>query len=270
MTSIEAADRYKEGVRSTWTAGNYGKLATRVYPIAEHLCRECGIDAASQVLDVATGTGNVAVHAARCGAAVTALDLTPRMVELTRERADAEGLAIRTVVGDAEDLPFPPESFSAVLSVCGLWWAPRPDVALAEARRVLRYGGLVGLAGFTPTSYFGGVEELIKARVPLPDDVPERNDWADEDLASTRLEHEFDRIRVVSGTIPWTFPTPAEATAFLFENSASHIAALRGLDRRTAAALVADVEALTASCSQRADTVAIDLEYLIVVGQVPL
>jgi hypothetical protein len=176
---------------------------------------------------------------------------------------------VQVVLGDAEDLPFPAGCFDVVLSACGLWWAPQPDVAIREARRVLRAGGVLGLAGFTPGSYLGRVEELIKARVPLPQGIPERNDWARPDLAGIRLARHFVDIKCETGTLSWSFASPAEATAFLFDNSASHIAAHRSLDAAAAASLVDEVEQLAAEVSAATDRVVIDLEYLVVTAQVP-
>jgi ubiquinone/menaquinone biosynthesis C-methylase UbiE len=268
MASAEAVQAYKDRVRDTWRLGEYGKLAERVFPIAEHLCRSTEVGPGDKVVDIATGTGNVAIAAARRGADVVAVDLTPRMVDLARARAAAEGVPLRVVLGDAEDLEFPSASFDVALSACGLWWAPRPDVAVAEVRRVLRPGGVVGLAGFTPDSYFGQVEEVIKARVPLPEGVPERNDWAREDLASERLATHFVNVRAEVGILPWRFDSAAQATAFLFDNSASHIAAYRSLDAAAGAALAAEVERLTAASSTSADGVHIDLAYMVVTGRV--
>lgn len=268
VTTLQAAKQYKAQVRDTWTMGNYEKLAERVYPIAEHLCDATGVGPNHHVLDIATGTGNVAIAAAKRGATVTAVDLTSRMVDLTRARAAEENVELRVFLGDAEDLPFQPDSFDIVLSACGMWWAPRPEVALAEARRVLRYNGIIGLAGFPSNSYFGQVEELIKARVPLPDGVPERNDWANEDIGTSRLMSAFDDVRCEVDTIPWVFESAAAATAFLFENSASHIAALRDLTPTAQAELIADVEELTANCSIRPDRIDFDMEYINIVGEV--
>lgn len=269
MTSAQDVDAYKQSVRTMWSAGDYQKLAERVAPIADHLCRATAVASGQAVLDVATGSGNVALAAAARGAVVTAVDLTPAMLDLSRRRAEEEGLAVTAVLGDAEDLPLEDRSFDVVLSACGLWWAPRPDVAVAEVRRVLRRPGVVGLAGFTPDSYFGQVEELIKAQLPLPDGVPERNDWARDDSAVARLEGLFTDIEVGHGSIDWTFGSAPEATAFLFDNSASHIAAHRQLDPGQGAALVADVRRLTERMSRTTDHVSIDLEYAVVVGHLP-
>lgn len=264
--ATEVAD-YKDQVRRTWSQGDYSKLAVRVMPIAEHVCDCADVGPGRDVLDIATGTGNVAIAAARRGAAVTAIDLTPHMVELTSQRAAGENVSIRTMPGDAEDLPFPPASFDAALSVCGLWWAPRPDVAIGEARRVLRPGGVVSIAGFTPDSYFGRVEELIKSHRPLPDGIPERNDWANTGVAVGRLERRFRDVSVDWGSVPWVFDSAAEATEFLFTNSSSHLAARTDLDASHARRLTDEVEQLTTRSSKVPDKIHIDLEYVIFTGR---
>jgi len=269
MITDEAATAYKEQVRQTWSDGDYDQLAVRVMPIAEHLCTIAGIGADQAVLDVATGTGNVAVAAARRGARVTAVDLTPAMVARTEQRARDEGVSIEVLLGDAEDLPFSDDTFDAVLSVCGLWWAPRPEQAIAEARRVARPGAVIGLAGFTPGSYFGQIEELIKARSPLPAGVPERNDWARADLGGQRLAEHVGDVQSVRGVVEWSFPDAATATRFLFENSASHLAAVRRLPPPVAQQLLNEVIDLTERASTTEGTITIDLEYLILLGAVP-
>ncbi|WP_462203500.1 hypothetical protein, partial [Frankia sp. CcWB3] len=116
---------------------------------------------------------------------------------------------------------------------------------------------------------FGQVEEIIKAYRPLPDGVPERNDWANEAVAITRLEQHFTDVMTFTATVPWNFASAGAATEFLFTNSASHIAACSGLDPAQVDKLTAEVERLTTRSSMTSDGIRIDLEYMILLGKVP-
>jgi SAM-dependent methyltransferase len=123
-----------------------------------------------ELLDVATGTGNVSVPAARAGAKVTGLDLTPKLLEGQRARAAAAGVEIELLEGDAEQLPFPAGSFDRVTSCFGVMFAPRQPVAAAELVRVLRPGGEIVVAAWTPE---GMVGRMFRATAPYMPPPPE-------------------------------------------------------------------------------------------------
>src|ERR1700704_1287844 len=102
---------FKEGQKAMWTAGDYGEVAQRIVTVGEYVAERAGAGPGIELLDVATGTGNVSIPAARAGAKVTGLDLTPKLLEEQRARAAAAGLEVELVEGDAEDLPFADDSF---------------------------------------------------------------------------------------------------------------------------------------------------------------
>lgn len=162
MTTASVPDfaMIKQRQQAMWAAGDYSVVATYLYPTAEVLCEDVGINPGQRVLDVATGSGNVAIAAARRHAHVIGIDYVPSLLERGRERAQAERLAIDFQEADAEALPFPDGSFDIVLSAFGVMFAPNQEQAARELMRVCRPGGRIGLANWTP---FGGAADLFSA-----------------------------------------------------------------------------------------------------------
>jgi len=152
---VSDVGQLKDAARELWSRGDYVRIAERLEPAAEALVEACAISAGQEVLDVASGNGNVAVAAAREGAAVVGSDLTPAMVELGRMRTELEGLDVEWVVADAEELPFEDDRFDCATSAFGVMFAPRPEVVARELFRVVRPGGTVGLANWTPEGFIG-------------------------------------------------------------------------------------------------------------------
>ena len=133
--------------------------------MAEHLAEVAGLRPGDRVLDVATGSGNAALAAARYGAEVTGIDYVPELLERGRARAAAEGLAVTFAEGDAEDLAFPDASFDAVLSALGVMFAPDQERAAAELVRVTRRGGTIGLVNWTPEGFIGQLLKTVSRHV---------------------------------------------------------------------------------------------------------
>ena len=160
----------KRAHRSTWASGSYATVAERLVDDVppRHLLERVAIEPGMEVLDIAAGTGNVAIRAAQLGARVTALDLTPELPQHGRERAARAGVEVEWVQGDAEDLPFEDGSFDRVLSTFGIQFAPRHDVAAREAVRVTRPGGTIGLINWTPQGHIGRVLKTVSSYLPKP------------------------------------------------------------------------------------------------------
>jgi SAM-dependent methyltransferase len=172
---------FKEGQKAMWTAGDYAEVAQRIVPVGEYVAERAGAGPGVELLDVATGTGNVSVPAARAGAKVTGLDLTPKLLEEQRERAAAAGVEVELVEGDAEDLPFGEDSFDRVTSCFGVMFAPRQPVAVAELLRVARPGGEIVVAAWTPQGMVGTMFRTSARFMPPPPEgfVPPVM-WGDE------------------------------------------------------------------------------------------
>jgi len=156
VTDLETV---KQRQQQTWATGDYSVIATPLYPTAEVLCDDVAFSSGRTVLDVACGSGNVAIAAARRHTDVTGVDYVPALLDRARQRAAAEGLEITFQEGDAEALPFADASFDVVLSAFGVMFAPDQERAAAELLRVCRPGGLIGLANWIPT---GAVADLFR------------------------------------------------------------------------------------------------------------
>jgi SAM-dependent methyltransferase len=167
MTQTDPFAELKMRQREMWTS--FGPTAMFTTPVASRVVEFAGIAGGEHVLDVATGTGVVAITAARAGARVTGLDLTPALLEQARENGRIARLNdIVWTEGDAEHLPYPDASFDVVISQFGHMFAPRPDVAIAEMRRVLKPGGRVAFATWPPEHSVGRFFAFVARHSPPP------------------------------------------------------------------------------------------------------
>ncbi len=155
--------------RAMWASGDYPDMVeTFLLPLGPRLVEACGIGPDSVVLDVAAGTGNASIPAAKAGAKVTASDLTPELLEAGRARAESEDLALDWVEADAEHLPFDDASFDVVISSIGAMFAPHHQDVANELVRVCRPGGKVGLLSWTPEGLVGGLFKTMGPFAPPP------------------------------------------------------------------------------------------------------
>jgi SAM-dependent methyltransferase len=177
----------KERQQAAWASGDFAVVAARIVLVAEHLCDTADLHAGWRVLDVATGSGNAAIAAARHGCTAVGVDYVSSLLEVGRRRADAEGLAVELLEGDAEALPFPDDSFDAVTSVFGAMFAPDHAQAAAELLRVCRPGGTIALASWTPDGFIGELFRTVAAHVPPPAGVQSPMLWGTE----AHLRHLF-------------------------------------------------------------------------------
>jgi len=170
-------DTAKARQHGAWSSGDYAVIGSTLQITGELLCETVDIAAGERVLDVAAGNGNASLAAARRGAVVTAADYVPALLERTRARAAAEGLLVATRDADAEALPFDDGSFDVVLSTFGVMFAPRQEQVVAELLRVCRPGGRIGLANWTPDSFFGRMFRVMGRYVPSSDGVRSPVEW---------------------------------------------------------------------------------------------
>jgi ubiquinone/menaquinone biosynthesis C-methylase UbiE len=170
----------KERQQKTWASGDFSVVASRIVFQAEHLCETADIQAGWRVLDVATGSGNAAIAAARRGCEAVGVDYVPALLERGRIRAEAEQLDVQFVEGDAEDLRFPDASFDAVLSIYGVMFAPDHHRASAELARVCRPGGLIALASWTPEGFIGETFRIFSSYLPPAPGLQPPVRWGDE------------------------------------------------------------------------------------------
>ncbi len=151
-----------------WTIGDFASIAEMIEEPSAQAVEHVGVQRGEEVLDVATGTGNAAMIAAKRGATVTGLDLTPKLLEIAAQRAREEAVELELIEGDAEDLPFADDSFDRVTSVFGVMFAPHQEKAAAELRRVCRPGGRIVTCAWTPGGLNGRMFAMIGSQMPPP------------------------------------------------------------------------------------------------------
>jgi ubiquinone/menaquinone biosynthesis C-methylase UbiE len=181
-SSVAAPDleAVKRRQQATWASGDFSVVAARIVFAAELLCETVDLQAGWRVLDVATGSGNAAIAAARRNCEAVGVDYVPALLERGRVRAAAEQLDVQFIEGDAEKLPLPTASFDAVLSVYGVMFAPNHCKAAAELARVCKPGGKIALASWTPDGYVGRMLGVIGKYVPAIAGLMPPIRWGDE------------------------------------------------------------------------------------------
>jgi SAM-dependent methyltransferase len=215
--SDNAAAAIKDTQRSIWASGNYAAVANLTDSTQpEHLLRLVSIEPGQRVLDVATGSGNVALRAARAGAEVTGLDLTPALLDKAQQRADDWGVQVDWQVGDAEALPYDSGTFDRVLSALGVIFAPRHAVAAGELVRVCKPGGVIGLVNWTPAGQVGQLLQIMSRYLPAPPSFASPPvAWGEEShvrelFAPYGISPDFHR-----GVSPIRFPSAEDYVSFM-------------------------------------------------------
>ena len=170
----------KQRQQAVWASGDYAVIGTTLQIVGERLCEAVDLRAGERVLDVAAGNGNASLAAARHFAAVTSTDYVGALLERGRERATAERLKITFREADAEALPFADGSFDVALSTFGVMFAPDQDQAAFELARVVRRGGRIGLANWTPEGFIGQLFRIIGKHVAPPAGVQSPALWGSE------------------------------------------------------------------------------------------
>ena len=191
----------KKRQREMWAS--FAPTAIFTTPVAGHLVKFAAIVAGETVLDVGTGTGVVAITAARAGARVTALDLTPELLAQARDNSHiAQREDIVWTEGDAEQLPYPDASFDVVLSQFGHMFAPHPDVAVAEMRRVLKQDGRIAFATWPPEHFVGRMFGFVgRNSPPPPPGASPPPQWGNPAFITERLGARFDPAYFERGTM---------------------------------------------------------------------
>jgi SAM-dependent methyltransferase len=261
----------KARLRSTWMAGDYGQLPkyNRAHSQwTEEFISRLPISSGTKVLDVACGTGNFCISAARRGAIATGIDIAPNLLEQARTRAEGEGLKIQFDEGDAEQLPYKNASFDLVVSIFGAVFAPRPERAAAELIRVCRSDGQIAMANWTPEGFTGEVFKVTAKHVPPPPGMPSPLLWGDESTVRERLREGVSDLRLSRRLFVIAFPFAEPEVVEFFRTYFGPIKlAFEALDNEKQTGLRRDLEQLWEENNRATDgTTHVEAEYLEVIA----
>lgn len=200
---------FKEGQKTVWSLGEFADIAAMIRPASETIMDKAGVQSGDTLLDVACGTGNLAIPAAERGAVVTGIDITPKLVEICRSEAAAAGLSIDIREGDAEALEFADDSFNKVISVFGMMFAPQHELAASEMVRVCEPGGTVAITTWTIEGMNGQLFGVMGNHMPPPPEgMQTPYQWGTEE----HVREMFD------DSIEWSFSR--ELVGFRADNAA--------------------------------------------------
>jgi SAM-dependent methyltransferase len=270
MTQALATPDYsaiKQRQQAMWATGDYAVVGTTLQIVGERLCEAVDLRAGERVLDVAAGNGNATLAAARHFANVTSTDYVGALLDRGRERAAAERLVITFQEADAEALPFSDGSFDVALSTFGVMFAPDQEKAAREMSRVVRKGGRIGLANWTPDGFIGQLFKTIGKHVPPPAGVKSPALWgAEARLVELFPGHQMKTSRQVFN---FRYRSPAHWLEVFKTYYGPANRALASLDAAKGAALEADILDLLKRMNRDQDTLIVPSEYLEAVVTAP-
>jgi ubiquinone/menaquinone biosynthesis C-methylase UbiE len=265
---VESGDELKAQLKATWMAGDYGVVAKHLQSHARDFIARRRITPGLRVLDVACGTGNLTIPAAKLGAIATGVDIAGNLIEQARVRAQGEGVPVQFDEGDAEALPYPDASFDLVVSMYGAMFAPRPARAAAELVRVCKSAGQIAMANWTPRGFVGQMFKVIAAHMPPPAGVPSPVLWGDEATVRERLRHGIAELRSAPVKVTFKYPFSVSETIEFYRSYFGPVQrAFAALSPNDQHALRRDLEDLWAKHNRADDgTTDIEAEYLEVVA----
>ena len=258
-----AAIKHKQ--QATWASGDFAVVGTTLQIVGESLAEAVDVRAGERVLDVAAGNGNATLAAARRFAEVTSTDYVPALLDKGRERARAEGLPVHFETADVENLPFQDASFNIVLSTYGCMFAPDHARTASEMMRVLRPGGRVGLANWTPGGFIGRLFKVIGAHVPPPAGLQSPALWGTKAHLAALFPEAAD-IACTSRFFNFRYRSAAHWVQVFRDYYGPTHKAFAALDATRGAALEADIVALLEELNVGGpDSLVVPGEYLEVV-----
>lgn len=269
MSSVSPEmESLKTRLKGMWMSGDFGEVAKHIETGADEFIERLTLQPGTRVLDVACGSGNLALPAARAGAIVTGVDIAPNLLEQARARAASEGLTIQFDEGDAENLPYDDVAFDVVVSMFGAMFAPRPELVAAELVRVCRPGGRIAMANWTPQGFVGQMFKVTGKHVPPPPNMPSPLKWGDEETVRERLSDGIANLQMTRRMCPFEYPVPpAEVVESFRMYYGPTRRAFEALDSDGQAALRKDLEQLWTEHNQATDNTTYgEGEYLEVVA----
>lgn len=258
----------KAQLKATWMDGNYDYFSRFMESSAVEFFDRLDVPVGARFLDVASGSGQLGLLAARRGARVTGVDIASNLVAAARGRATAEGLDASFDEGDAEDLPYSDANFDVVATLYGAMFAPRPDRVTAELLRVTRPSGTIAMANWTKEGFIGTMFKTF-ARFIAPPGMPAPVLWGDEATVRERFGAGLSSLRMTRVTYRFRYPFPPENVVEFFREhygpTTRAFSALDGDSREALRTALVDLWTSHNQATEPGQTV-VDGEYLEVVG----
>jgi len=263
MTDFNAV---KEQQQRTWALGDFAVIGWNLAFPGEMLCEAVDVRAGEKVLDVACGTGNSALAAARRNCEAVGIDYVPALIQRARERAAVERLPAQFEVADCEALPYPDSSFDVVLSLYGSIFAPRQEQAAAELLRVCRPGGRIGMANWTPDGFWGESFALLARYIPPAAGLRSPTEWGTKPRLDELFSDKISAMRVERRSALFRYRSNAHWIEVFRSCFGPIIRTLENLDQQRRAAYLSDLDALLTKFNRSNDpTLVLSADYLEVV-----
>ena len=234
----------KQRQQATWASGDFAVIGTTLQIVGESLAEAADVRAGERVLDVAAGNGNATLAAARRFARVTSTDYVPHLLDKGAARAKAEGLDVQFQVADVEDLPFADGSYDVVLSTFGAMFTPDHTRPAREMLRVVRSGGRIGLANWTPEGFIGQLFKVIGAYLPAPEGLKSPALWGTEAHIADLFGAQATDIRAERRNFNFRYHSVAHWLQIFRDYYGPTHKAFAALDPARQAALAQDIAAL--------------------------
>lgn len=257
-----------EAAAATWSSGDFNEIGRSLMPMAEDLVRAADPAPGARVLDIACGSGNVALVAARRYCDVAGIDIVEPLIDRARLRAAAEGMAVAFSTGDAQALPFDDGAFDTVTSAFGLIFAPDQPAAAAEALRVCRRGGRIALANWMPEGFGRDFFGAHARHAPPPEGAPSPLVWGTEEGVQALLGPGASALHCVRRSTLIHYRSVAHALDVYARHFGPTLRALARVGPEGAEALMEDIAAVVHAHNEARDgTVAMRAEYLLVLAE---
>jgi len=249
--------------QKSWSTGDYAVIGATLIVISEELCEATDLHAGQSMLDVATGSGNTAIAAARRFCEVTGIDYVPALLEVGQRRADAEHFHVTFQEGDAENIPFADASFDVVLSTLGVMFTPNQEKAASELLRVCRSGGKIGLANWTPTSFIGDLFRIIGKYAPPAPGLKPGALWGTEGRLRELFGDGITSLQTTTRTFMMRYRSVEHWLELFSTYYGPIVTALQSLDAAGKQALSQDIISLLERYNSSKDgTLVVPAEYL--------
>ena len=260
-------DSLKAKLKATWMSGDYDLFSRYMEQDARVFYEQLGVPTRCQLLDVACGSGQVALWAARDGVFVSGVDIAPNLIQRAQARAKAENLHARFVEGDAEDLPFEDASFDVVTSLFGAMFAPRPERVARELLRVCSPGGTIAMGNWTAEGFIGQMFKTF-AKFIAPSGMAAPVLWGNEGVVRERLGHGVSDLKMTRRHYTFTYPfPPIDVVEFFRQYYGPTNRAFASLDENDARKLRNELEALWSTHNRGGDDLTVvEAEYLEVIA----